>query len=169
MVCVSAFWTADLSGGLGVKLPFENRPEGDGIKFCQELQRHLVEYDARPEPDYYIAQLREWGSRRGELTDEEMLLAIRNVYWLQERGHLRKDEYNGVLFVWTVEKSKHMTMMTAEQNPVVIDVNAAARSGIDTTEIMVAILADPFRPKAALTTVLDYARIPKTKTDGASS
>lgn len=155
---VSAFWANDRPGGLGMGIPFED-PEV-GVEFCRTLERALATYDAHTEvaPDFYLDQLRDFGSRSGRLTDEEKVTAITHIYCLQERGHLTEDEYNGVLFAWTVEGTPR-SLMTSEQNPVTIDHVAAARNGIDVTEVAEATAkAGSFASAAAFTTVLDYAR-----------
>jgi hypothetical protein len=156
---VSAFWANDRPGGLGFAIPFEDPKVG--LKVCRVLHSALATYDAHPEvaPNFYLAQLCDFGSRAGGLTDEEMMIAITNIYWLQERGYLAADEYNGVIFAWTVEEGRRRTLMMGEQNPLVIDHVGATRNGIDVTEAVKATAkAGAFASDAAFTAVLDYAR-----------
>jgi hypothetical protein len=167
---VSAFWENDRPGGLGMSIPFEDPKVG--LKVCRVLHGALATYDAHPEvaPDFYITQLRDFGSRAGALTDDEMMIAITNIYWLQERGYLAADEYNGVIFAWTVEAGGACSLMMGEQNPVAIDLVAATRNGIDVTEVVKATAkAGPFGSTAAFSTVLDYARaLGRNETGGGS-
>jgi hypothetical protein len=147
-----AYWRNDRPGGIGTGFNFEDDPV-EGVNYCRGLLRGLHVYDANATPADIIDQLREFGeikeSRVGkDLPDiETRLVAVANIYWLQERGHLAKDDHNGVIWFWT----RGREMISSEQNPLTLDANAV--TGIDVTEI--ALLPGS---EAAFKTIADYAR-----------
>ena len=147
---VSAFFANDRPGGIGLVLNLGEGPDR-GVKVCRILESQLDVYDTHGvTPDFLIGQLREWADRGG-MSDEEKIIAITSIYWLQERGHLTKDEYNGVIFAWTVGA----VFMTGEQSPLLLDLSKAVRDGIDVTEI---VKAGPLADMGAFRAVTDYAR-----------
>jgi len=152
---VSAWWRNDKPGGIGVGIEFASNP-GKGVAFCRVLESQLPVYDRQITVEEVLDQLSATARRRDQLTDLETMVIITNIYWLQERGRLRSDEFNGVVFTWTTKGTGQLAI--GEQNPLFIDTHKAVSAGIDVTEIVRAggRLSDPHG--AAFRAVLDHAR-----------
>jgi hypothetical protein len=78
--------------------------------------------------------------------------------WLQERGYIQPDEFNGTQFVCVIDD----TIVTSERNPVTIDIRAKLRSdaAIDVSDIVNASQAPGYDRGlvASLRAVSDHAR-----------
>lgn len=97
----AAYYRNDLPTGLGVGLNFE--PGDDrGAALLVWAQAMMAVFD-RAGPERAFAWLREQAPRaRGEtLTRQAIEVAIATVHWLEQRGHLASDEYNGMIWMGT--------------------------------------------------------------------
>jgi hypothetical protein len=150
IVRISAFWRNDRPGGLGVGIDFHDDPMG-GEEYSRHLSRTLDTWDKNAAPGDIVDQLRELANLETELSDRETFIAIADIYWLQERGHLETDEFNGVLWNWIADDTR--TLVGSEQNPITLDPNTAIATGIDVTEI-----ARAPGSEQALRTIMDHAR-----------
>jgi hypothetical protein len=54
--------------------------------------------------EVYLGQLEALRAKRlaRALTQEELALAPMNVFWLDSRGHLKSDEFNGMQYIYEV-------------------------------------------------------------------
>lgn len=51
--------------------------------------------------EHYLAQLDAWSVPVGQhhnMTYEEMIMALMNIHWLEQRGYLKEDNHNGLMF-----------------------------------------------------------------------
>ena len=71
--------------------------------------------------------------------NEERFIAFMNIYWLEQRKHLRADEYNGVIWAWIPPNTKAFAM--SEQNPITvgswdrIDVSQAVAAAVESDDL----------------------------------
>lgn len=92
---ISAFWKNDVPGGIGLTFRFGDRENGN--RMLAGLEATLADYDRNATPEAIVAQLEAWGGT--SLSMEQKYVAVANVYWLERRGHLKSDDFNGVLVV----------------------------------------------------------------------
>lgn len=97
IIHVGAFWKNDQARGIGFERVFI---EG-GKQFAAQMKEALAAYDqGGAEPEDLIEQLQEMGADGKWRSDEQLQIVVfMNIYWLEQRGHLQPDEYNGVR--WT--------------------------------------------------------------------
>ena len=103
LVSASAFYKNDTAGGVGVHYP---DPPKDFISTIDNL---LMVWDANATPKRIQEQLTEIGKfigEGGQLQDNLAMAAFVNIVWLETRGHLIPDNYNGGYWQWTPEKQK---------------------------------------------------------------
>jgi hypothetical protein len=145
---ILAFWQNDRPGGLGVGIEFDPSEPTAGEEFSHELEARLASYDANANASDILAQLSAVAAESHR--DPQMTASvIADIYWLQERGHLKADEYNGVAWSWIAAGTRDLA--TCEQNPILLDM--AGLRAIDVTDIARAPGA-----LAALQAISDYAR-----------
>jgi hypothetical protein len=94
---VEAFYKNDKPGGLGIIYEFKD----GGERFVAGLERAMETWDANADPQDLLNQLDELGARREHvsLTDEENWVSLMNICWLELRGHLKPDRFNGAIFL----------------------------------------------------------------------
>lgn len=107
---ISVFWKNDKPGGIGFTQTF---PEGDaGTKFEQLAQRTMQDYDAaQAEGEDVVGasveQLTRWAQQDvSQLPVPEQFLILCNVMWLETRGHIASDNFNGVQWARLYEGSE---------------------------------------------------------------
>lgn len=161
VLAVSAYYKNDKPGGIGVGLNFVGR---EGIDFCHELEANLGVYD-RLLPLERVLQIVDKFSRDRPDFSDRSSLAIRSgavmdivgsIYWLQERGHLAPDEYNGLAFGCFRDGA----LVVSEVNPVTIDDAMTGLVAVDVTDIFRASKAPALDQGlfASLRAVADHAR-----------
>jgi hypothetical protein len=97
---VGAYFRGDKPGGLGFIV--QPSPDVPGDFLLLTIETMLADYDAAPaDPRDLIGQLEELGRLGIEaLNDNEnALIALVNICWLELRGHLETDEHNGIVWV----------------------------------------------------------------------
>ena len=154
VVMVSAYYKNDKPGGIGVSLTFDV-PES-GVNFCLGMEECLTEYD-RLSVEEVLAGLSQLSKTRPE-TRFAAAEAIMGVYWLQARGHIASDEYNGTMFNCMFRGS----LINSEKNPVALDLVAemASKNAVNITDIIKASKVPGLDPglTASIRTVIDHAR-----------
>jgi len=109
---IRALWRGNFSGGLRLRLTFEHDPDG-GEEFSRELLERLWTYDeqyaTRQEIEAHLAGL----GAHTPLRPEDATRAIQHIYWLQVRGHLVPDPFNGVMWLCSGESD----IFAMETNP----------------------------------------------------
>jgi hypothetical protein len=99
LILISAFWRNDCPDGVGCTFEFQGN---DGETMAKLIEDTVKVYDQHPEVpvEEYVEQLRAIGLTPIDLRDEQMLmLAMINIAWLERRGHIPTDEFNGMLYV----------------------------------------------------------------------
>jgi hypothetical protein len=107
---ICAFYKNDGEGGIGFY--FERDTPGiDLDKIASIITSAMVDYDeaAKSEGDdvfssKLIEQLVEFG-RINDLQDKMIAVAMVNIHWLESRGHLAVDDYNGMVFEYRKDSS----------------------------------------------------------------
>jgi len=119
----------------------------------------LREYDeGGATADNLTSQLRDWATDGQDWDLKSIVIALMNVEWLVQRGHVKADEFNGLQWAYILN-SDPTKVIFGEQNPVTLDLGAI--EGIDVTQI----IKSPGAHEA-LRVVSDYARTePKPTTD----
>lgn len=106
---MGAFYKNDRPGGLG----FEMECDDDLPGFLETTARQYDEVVQKTpsEVKFYFDQLASWGAAlsRGELSEDLQMAAIINIYWLESRGHLKSDEYNGMVWAYAGPESPSAT------------------------------------------------------------
>jgi len=142
---VFAYWQNDKPGGIGVGFDFARHNEDAGVGFAHFVHDHLAHWDRIPAKDIF-EQLRLIGEMpEKDRKEEDRFLAFMDIYWLEQRKHLKADEYNGVIWAWVppgmhaigMSEQNPVTIGTWEQFDVTLAVNAAVESGDHTTLQMV--------------------------------
>jgi hypothetical protein len=150
---VSAHFRNDKPDGLGVALDFN---DSGGVAFCLALEYGLAVYDRQQTtPEQILATLGKFARERPESHDAAAEVVM-GVHWLQVRGHLAVDEYNGTLFCCV----RGGNLLVVEDNPVAVDLDAATRSAVDLTDVVMASRVpalDPGLP-SAIRAVVEHAR-----------
>jgi len=151
----AAFWRDNEPGGVSVQIDLKS-PER-GLRFCHQLVASLRVLDETP-LEAHLTKLRAYSPRRERLSVEEGCDIIAIVNWLQVRGHLVSDEYNGTMFFCTVDGD----VVMSEANPVTIDVRERMKGPamVDVTDIVRAskALTIDEGAKAALRVAQQHAR-----------
>ena len=97
LMTASAFYKNDMPGGVGIHYP---HPPKD---FVQEIDALLLVWDANATPERIHAQLKECGEyiqKHGDLDEKMSFVAFVDIVWLERRGYLTPDEFNGGLWQW---------------------------------------------------------------------
>ena len=99
LVTASAFYKNDLPGGIGIHYP---TPPKD---FIQMIDTLLLSWDANATPERIHEQLKEIGDyiAKDGKDEKTSLIAFVDIVWLESRGHLVPDEYNGGYWQWTAK------------------------------------------------------------------
>lgn len=154
VIMVSAFYRDGEPGGIATGAQF---PNGGGVDLCVHLEEGLPVYDNLSVAEVLV-DLAHLSPKRHELNHEESLHVTMCIYWLQERGYIQPDEFNGTQFVCVIDD----TIVTSERNPVTIDIRAKLRSdaAIDVSDIVNASQAPGYDRGlvASLRAVSDHAR-----------
>jgi len=98
LVTASAFYKNDVAGGVGVSFP---KPPKNFIKMIDEM---LLEWDTCATPESMHSQLKEIGeyiAKGGNPDYKVSLIAFVDIVWLESRGHLVPDNFNGGYWQWT--------------------------------------------------------------------
>ena len=150
---VSGFWRDNEPGGIAAGMQF--RENDDGVVFCQHLEACLPEYD-KLTLEEVEGELRRLSPRRHQLSHAEVAHVIACVHWMQQRGHLKADEYNGTLFAGVMGG----TVVSSEKNPITIDIATEMKSdnAVDVTDIVKASKLSDAGLKSSLRAVVDHAR-----------
>lgn len=150
---VSAFYRDNEPGGIATGMQFHG---DDGVEFCKLLVEALPRIDAETTVDIACRALTYLSPRRHQLKPVEVADVISVVNWLQVRGHLVADEYNGTIFVCEFEGA----LVSCETNPVTIDL-AKERTGedaVDVTDILRAARGTLDGGKSAVRAAADHTR-----------
>jgi hypothetical protein len=154
VVMVSAYYKNDKPGGIGVSLTFD--VPGSGAAFCQGMEECLTEYD-KLSVEELLDGLAKLSVNRPD-SQFAAAEAIMGVYWLQERGHLESDEYNGTMFNCMFRG----TLVNSEKNPVTLDLASemASKNAINITDIIKASKVPGLDHglTASIRAVIDHAR-----------
>ncbi len=156
ILMVSAFWRDNEPDGISAGMKFDS-PEG-GVEFCTDLEKTLPLYD-KLGLQHVRAELVRLAPHRHELDMRDVMHVVACIYWMQERGHIKPDEYNGTMFGCTLAG----TIVSIEQNPVTVDVATAlkSKSAVDVTDIFRASKGGPLLDRgltAAVRAVVDHKR-----------
>jgi hypothetical protein len=95
-VIFGCFWRNDLPKGQGIGfIVREQVPQ-----FVSELERMMLVYDESvPDPAELVEQLADWALNWDKLQHSYYAVAAANIYWLETRGHLAIDDFNGCQIV----------------------------------------------------------------------
>lgn len=93
-----AFFRNNLPRGIGLTLVFD-ADDVAGNKFGECMDAGLLVYDKHAHPADLIRQLQSWTTKQLAKDKRLQICAFQNIYWLEQRGHLVTDEFNGVVFV----------------------------------------------------------------------
>jgi len=74
----------------------------DFVAWLADIRDVMRVWDENTTAADATAQLSEFASRKGSLSASEAWAAIMNIAWLESRGHLQSDEYNGLLLTSAV-------------------------------------------------------------------
>jgi hypothetical protein len=153
VLVVSAFYRDNEPGGISTGCQFSTPDQG--VDFCLHLEEGLPVYDKLSVADVR-AELTRFAPRRHELDHKESLHVTMCIHWLQARGHLKPDEFNGTQFSCVIDG----TIVTCERNPVTFDVRRKLQSdaAIDVTDIVHASVPGDRGLVDSLRVVLDHAR-----------
>jgi hypothetical protein len=133
ILSVGAFFRDDEPGGIAGGLQWQDPQRG--LALCEQLQDGLVAFDvAAATPADHVSALRTLSPRRHSLTDIDVHYLIMAVYWLQCRGHLVPDEYNGTVFICMYKGA----LVQSERNPLTMDLDAemVGPNAVDVTDIV---------------------------------
>ncbi|HLK36746.1 MAG TPA: hypothetical protein VKU41_08335 [Polyangiaceae bacterium] len=96
---VAAFWREDEPGGITVHKGFDG---DEGNVFASACERAMPHFDMHETPGKATAWLGTYAQTFGDPSDsesEDAKRAIATIHWLERRGHIKSDEYNGVLWI----------------------------------------------------------------------
>jgi hypothetical protein len=97
IVGLAAFWRSETPDGLSISLDFRS---GGGAEFASALRRSMAAYDANSTPEDCVAWLAAIAPHKAEGFSGDILQrAVATIDWLERRGHLRSDEFNGVVWI----------------------------------------------------------------------
>ena len=108
IIRVGAFYESNKPGGFSVVRECDE-------EFAAMLEVMAVQYDvhasasgADEDVKVYFGQLDALGQTRltRVLTPEELTVALMNIFWLDTRGHLKADEYNGMQFTYEAYEAR---------------------------------------------------------------
>src|SRR4051794_10628641 len=103
VMSVSAFWRNDRPGGIGFTIQFEGRDPHAGSHYQEAVERSLLTWDKHANAADLLAQLADFATVGGaSFTRQEQFVTIVNVAWLESRGHLASDDFNGILWLTEV-------------------------------------------------------------------
>jgi hypothetical protein len=158
VLMVSGFWRDDEPGGIAAGMQFKDRDEG--LDLCRVLEASLATYDELTLQEVQ-SELRRLSPRRNELSSIEVMHVIMCVHWMQRRGHLKPDEFNGTLFAGTLEGN----VFSTETNPVLMNLSSemVGDNAVDMTEIIKASKLPDRGLVAAVRAVLDHKRGERTR------
>jgi hypothetical protein len=114
LVKVSAFYRSNLIDGLGISIMNINNNLEDiinaFIKSYEDDWNSADENERKEIVEFYINQLDHYAKlraegREGERNDQESLICIMNIWFLENYGFLGSDEYNGCVFLYNPKKS----------------------------------------------------------------
>lgn len=96
------FYKNDLPPGFGFGFGFED-PEIVPV-IVELLESGLTTYDKNAKPgdvELFFSQLDELAriTKTMKLSSENVVIAMQIVHWLEQRGYMRPDEYNGLQIV----------------------------------------------------------------------
>jgi hypothetical protein len=155
VIMASAFYRDGEPGGIAVGMKFDS--SCNGVAFCEQLEACLPEYD-NIGLHLVERQIRHLAPRReGQLDAAEVMHVIACVHWLQTRGHLASDEYNGTIFACVYRGA----LVNCECNPVTLNLDSelAGKNAVDVTSIVKAShLVLDAGATDAIRTVVDHAR-----------
>jgi hypothetical protein len=109
LVKVSAFYRSNVPNGLGISIVNDNDNlevlindliisyEDDWNSADEKERKEIVEVYFNQLNHY--AKLRAEG-REGERNDQESIICIMNIWFLENYGFLESDEYNGCVFLY---------------------------------------------------------------------
>jgi hypothetical protein len=149
---VGVYWRNDQPGGIG----FTYDMKDGGIEFCEEIERTMPAMDISGiTAERVTCRLRELALYGSDMNRRQAIECILNVHWLQTRGHLKPDEFNGTLFGCRFDEE---FIAFSERNPVTItDHNVHV---MDVTDIAKAAGKMPLSKgnRDALRVATDYGR-----------
>lgn len=100
---VGAYWRDDQPGGIGFTIDFP--PDRSGNRFAQRCEAALTLFDRNPDAlENALGLLTKLG-REQHVPDREGLRAVATIHWLEQRGHLRSDDHNGIMWVATTDEA----------------------------------------------------------------
>ena len=109
LVKVSAFYRSNVSDGLGISfMNINNNLDviiNDFIKSYVDDWNSANEKERKKIVEVYFNQLNHFAKlraedREGERSDEESLICVMNIWFLENYGFLESDEYNGCVFLY---------------------------------------------------------------------
>lgn len=105
LLSVSAFWQNNQERGLGFTILDERGDLEATMAILRESYSAMWSTAARVGREGELAfdlraQLYQFALRKGHLKDEEMYLALANIWLLVEMGEMKEDEFNGLQWVY---------------------------------------------------------------------
>lgn len=99
LLYAGAFWKNDEPDGFGVEFHLTG-PEC--VTFVERLQRTIGLYDVALTKEQALDALIEWAANKEAMSADDLMKAFSYILWLEIRGHIESDEYNGVVWIHDV-------------------------------------------------------------------
>jgi len=134
VMMLGVYWRNDQPGGIAITGQF--RTDAEGVHACEQLEQRLHTLD-QIDVDTCEQRLRLHAQKSVSGDEVDSVLAsdvALHVYWMVRRGHLKQDEYNGVIFGCEVDGA----IVFSELNPAIADLRQLADgpNAADITDIM---------------------------------
>lgn len=101
IISFAVFWKNDKPGGLGFRWVAQHRRDDSAKLLADYITGPALDnYDAGTTKEgnftYLWDQLAAWGANKSRMSESQVLVSAMNIAWLEARGHLKSDEYNGI-------------------------------------------------------------------------
>ncbi len=106
---VAAFWRNDQDAGVSICLDFAS---GGGDAFADAVRQAMPSFDASATPERCMAWLAEVAGRKDQLSEVEILDVVACISWLEQRGDLLPDEFNGV--IWFARRAGELVALSCK-------------------------------------------------------
>ncbi|MGP8215196.1 MAG: hypothetical protein ACLQQ4_06515 [Bacteroidia bacterium] len=106
---ICAFWKAAVKGGEGIEIKYNLDTDDEIIALHDAAALYVRDWDEHPDDhaeiiNLYEEQLRYARSHIKDInsgkTELPPCLLLLNIWFLERIGHLKTDNFNGVLFFW---------------------------------------------------------------------
>ena len=102
-----------LFGGLSLSLGFDG---DDGRQFAEKCERLMLTFDMH-DPALALAWLDRVGHQKPRLGRALANMIVATIHWLERRGHLQSDDYNGV--IWFATHRQVLFVIRHDEMPLV--------------------------------------------------